>query len=506
MRERYPAAALVILADLKATGEPDPKAAEAAQAVGGRLAVPDFGSDRPEGATDFNDLAAAQGPEAVRVQIEAAATVPDEKAEIWLAPEPIDATEWQTARLAPDCIVENYLYADAAVKIAPGGTGKTTLELFEAVHIALGRPLYGLEIRRPGPVVILTAEDSREMLVARLRRIAEALALTPAEIEHIQRQIRIADLCGAGVRLTEIINDVVRPGAFVDALAEGLGDLAPVLVTIDPAVSFGVGEARVNDAEQGLIEAARRLRRALNSCVRYIHHSGKQNARERTTDQYTGRGGSAFADGARMVHVLQPLDPSAWHKATGTDLEPGDNGLILARPKMSYCAPQGDILLRRRGYLFEHVEPVAADPLAALRRDADRVLAIIPTLSYPTQNMLAAADTGLSRDRTREVVRYLIDAGLVEYRKSTKRGGAQQYLHILNTADNPHTYRTPTDSAEGERTPENDPSCAAAYREEKARAPTRGLSPCDPKVSGQHTRAPTAHLAHLDPETWEADL
>ena len=43
-------------------------------------------------------------------------------------------------------------------------------------------------------MVILTAEDSREMLVARLRRIVEALALALAEIEQVQRQVRIAAL------------------------------------------------------------------------------------------------------------------------------------------------------------------------------------------------------------------------------------------------------------------------------------------------------------------------
>ena len=66
MRERYPSAALVILADLvKATGEPDSHAVEAAQFVGGKLALPDFGTDRPDGATDFNDMAALFGAEAV---------------------------------------------------------------------------------------------------------------------------------------------------------------------------------------------------------------------------------------------------------------------------------------------------------------------------------------------------------------------------------------------------------------------------------------------------------
>lgn len=66
MRERYPAAALVILADLvKATGEPDPHAIEAAKVGAGRTAIPDFGSDRDPDMTDFNDMMILDGEEAV---------------------------------------------------------------------------------------------------------------------------------------------------------------------------------------------------------------------------------------------------------------------------------------------------------------------------------------------------------------------------------------------------------------------------------------------------------
>lgn len=66
MRERYPAAALVILADLvKATGAPDRHAIEAAIEGYGKLAVPDFGGDRDPAATDFNDMAVLCGKDAV---------------------------------------------------------------------------------------------------------------------------------------------------------------------------------------------------------------------------------------------------------------------------------------------------------------------------------------------------------------------------------------------------------------------------------------------------------
>ena len=74
MRSRYPAAIVVILADLqKATGEADPKAIEAALSTGALLAVPDFAADRPDGATDFNDMAQHCGLEAVQRALAAAA-------------------------------------------------------------------------------------------------------------------------------------------------------------------------------------------------------------------------------------------------------------------------------------------------------------------------------------------------------------------------------------------------------------------------------------------------
>ena len=70
MRIRYPAATLVILADL---GNGQAKAEEAAQATGAVLAVPDFtGLESTEADTDFNDLHRLAGAVAVQQQIEAA--------------------------------------------------------------------------------------------------------------------------------------------------------------------------------------------------------------------------------------------------------------------------------------------------------------------------------------------------------------------------------------------------------------------------------------------------
>jgi putative DNA primase/helicase len=69
LRVKLPDARIVLCADddYRTAGNPGiAKATEAANEVGGTVAVPVFGDGRAEGATDFNDLHAAQGLEAVK--------------------------------------------------------------------------------------------------------------------------------------------------------------------------------------------------------------------------------------------------------------------------------------------------------------------------------------------------------------------------------------------------------------------------------------------------------
>jgi putative DNA primase/helicase len=74
VRERFPAAKIVIAADDDHNTDGDPgitKAREVAEQIAGIVAIPDFGPDRP-GYTDFNDLGFSAGHDGVRDQIDAA--------------------------------------------------------------------------------------------------------------------------------------------------------------------------------------------------------------------------------------------------------------------------------------------------------------------------------------------------------------------------------------------------------------------------------------------------
>ncbi|CAB3759371.1 DUF927 domain-containing protein [Paraburkholderia solisilvae] len=72
IRKSFPDVPIVVLADI---GNGQEKALQAAQAVGGAVALPDFGPDHLGDMTDFNDLHQLRGEEAVKRTIESATTV-----------------------------------------------------------------------------------------------------------------------------------------------------------------------------------------------------------------------------------------------------------------------------------------------------------------------------------------------------------------------------------------------------------------------------------------------
>lgn len=75
LRANKPDIQIVLCADDDESGTGQRKAIEAAQAVGGLVAMPVFGEPRLEGVKDFNDMAALQGLDAVKQAIEAAQIV-----------------------------------------------------------------------------------------------------------------------------------------------------------------------------------------------------------------------------------------------------------------------------------------------------------------------------------------------------------------------------------------------------------------------------------------------
>ncbi|HFY0602176.1 TPA: DUF3987 domain-containing protein [Legionella pneumophila] len=90
MSEQFPEHTLIICADDDADKEGNPgltKANQAADIIGAKVAIPNFGIDRPNKASDFNDMATLRGLSAVAETIKAVVLQSDDKN--WPAPHPL---------------------------------------------------------------------------------------------------------------------------------------------------------------------------------------------------------------------------------------------------------------------------------------------------------------------------------------------------------------------------------------------------------------------------------
>lgn len=355
---------------------------------------------------------------------------------------PFGEAELANARLHPRCIVKNHLYADLGLMAGAGGTGKTTTQIYEAVCVAIKRPLWGCEVISPGATLFVTAEDSRDLFAARLREVLAAMNLTKNERRLALECIAVWDVSGETARLAQLDrNGNIEMTPLADSIISAHRDAGLAQVVFDPAISFGPGERIINDGEQAIVTACRRIIRGLDCCVRLNHHTGKANARASAIDQYASRGGTALPDGCRMVTILSSVNgENHGTPPEGFSLAPGDSGFIMARAKLSYAPPQPNIWIRRRGFAFDYFVEERRGADETLTRDADRIAEFIADelthgRKYTPNTLEQSRKIKLSRTRLRSALANLEVSGrLVEHDLPTKErhGKRKTYLHPLD--------------------------------------------------------------------------
>ena len=350
------------------------------------------------------------------------------------------------AKLHPRCFVTNLLYADLGEVAAPGGVGKTTMMLYESALLALKRPIWGCEVVNPGKTLIITAEDSADLIAARLREILDAMNLSPADRQLARESIAVWDVSGEMLRLAELDGSGnLNLTDLADSIVDAYRDAGIAQVIFDPVVSFGPGERVINDGEQAIVTACRRIVRGLNCCVRLVHHTGKANARNGAIDQYAGRNGSALPDGCRMVTVLSSIRDTQLSPPESFEMAQGDSAFVYARAKLSYAPPQPNIWVRRRGFAFEYwiERQRSADEIIAT--DADKIAEFLEAellhdRKYTPRALEAATKLKIPRKRLRDALAVMDTAGRVVERNlpdDERRGARKTYLALLRHCAEP---------------------------------------------------------------------
>lgn len=320
MRQQYPQAKIVICADVdKATGTvPDKYAVDAAQLVGGYLAVPDFGADRPEGAKDFNDLHQLHGLEAVKACIDAAQLIEPEPAQAE-ADEGSHVVITSFADIKPEAI--DWLWygwlARGKFHLLAGapGQGKTTIAMAMAATVSMGGKWADGSKCEAGRVLIWSGEDDPADTLA--PRLLAAGA-------NVQRCSYLT-----GKRSKDGQAQPFDPAHDMPQLEAALRKMGGVdLLVIDPVVSAITGDSHKNAEVRRGLQPVLDLAAAQKCAVLGITHFSKGGQGADPTQRVIGS--VAFSAVARVVLVA----------AKAKDKE-GKEVRILARSKANIADDSG---------------------------------------------------------------------------------------------------------------------------------------------------------------------
>ena len=173
LRERDPAARLVLVPDVGKEAE----AEQIARDLGAAVAC------MPEGEPqnfDANDYAQREGADALALLLEQARE-PEPPAPLL---KPVSVRDVLTNPAAPPAFVWHGYLPRGVVSLlgAHGGTGKSTVALMLSVCAALGRPLFGVDTV-PCKVLFASLEDGAGVVRHRLAGICRAWAIDPHELE-----------------------------------------------------------------------------------------------------------------------------------------------------------------------------------------------------------------------------------------------------------------------------------------------------------------------------------
>lgn len=248
---------------------------------------------------------------------------------------------------------------DIELITADGGTGKTTLVLYEAVCLALGIPFLGFPCAKPGKTLLITGEDSFEKIAARLGAIMQQMGLFSEEdkVEIVLNSILIkkdADMC---IVMKDKTGFLIPNNLAFNSVMQAIEDFKPAMVIFDPLSSFWGSEAALNDMAKAVSKFMGRLVETAKINVKMINHMGKSSSAGKDMSQFAGRGGTGLPSHSRVNRVMRGIDDVEYKELTGKDLLENESAMICNVSKFTDGSPilNKPFVVLRSGFLFTRI-------------------------------------------------------------------------------------------------------------------------------------------------------
>lgn len=204
-----------------------------------------------------------------------------------------------------------------SVTVSPGGLGKTSLSIAEALSMASGKYIFREKSAPRFKVWIFNAEDPRDEMERRIMAACIHYNLKPKDIEgHLfldsgreQELVVAVDDKKTGVRIQQPI---------VEAVVEQIQANGIDVMIVDPFVSTH----GVNENDNGAIDKVAKLWAQIadktNCSIDIVHHLRKVADREATVED--ARGAVSLIGAARSVRVLNRMSED---QASAAGIDPG---------------------------------------------------------------------------------------------------------------------------------------------------------------------------------------
>jgi hypothetical protein len=191
--------------------------------------------------------------------------------------------------------------------VSPGGVGKTTLELTEAIALASGRSLLGIEVPNRVRVWHYNLEDPRDELLRRVWAICRKYDIESAELEGYL-------FLDSGRDCKMIVADRGHDGIVVATPAaaqviEQMQRFDISVLQVDPFVKSHWAEENDNKQIDAVLDIFGDIAKGCAASIDLVHHTRKPPSGFVATagDINTARGAGALAGAVRAARTVTPM-------------------------------------------------------------------------------------------------------------------------------------------------------------------------------------------------------
>lgn len=208
----------------------------------------------------------------------------------------------------------HYVRRFVSTTVAPGGLGKSSLSIVEALAMVTARDLLGVKVRDPLRVWLWNGEDPRDELD---RRIAAACLHYGVTGDDIASRLFVDSGRDLPIRLVEMAagGKVSVAVPTVEGVEQAIRDNRIDLLVIDPFVaSHGVPE-NDNGAIDRVAKTWAGISERCNCAIELVHHVRKASVGSEGYTVEDARGGSSLIGAVRSARVLNGMSKEEAERA-----------------------------------------------------------------------------------------------------------------------------------------------------------------------------------------------